>query len=84
MAITRTNIHIASSVIRDGEVDDYAMISLLQQIKDNLNGTWAVNVAQLTTAISDPPTQAEVVEIGNKVNAVITALINAGIMDPET
>ena len=83
MADPRTNIHIAASVVRDGNVDDYAIISLLQQIADNLNGVWAENTAQLTTAISNPPTQAEVVEIGNKVNEIITALVNAGVMDPE-
>ena len=83
MAIERQNIRVAPGLIEGDQFDTRATLGILRRIADQLNGTWAENAPQLTTAISNPPTQAEVVEIGNKVNEIITALVNAGIMDPE-
>ena len=39
-------------------------------------------VADLTTAISNPPTQAEVTEIKNKINALLAAARTAAMLTP--
>ena len=38
------------------------------------------SISKLTTSISNPPTQAEVTEIKDKVNEIITALSSANII----
>lgn len=51
--------------------DLYKVVVVEQQIPTRLNQI--ANLAQLTTAISDPPTKAEVEEIRDAVNAIILA-----------
>jgi hypothetical protein len=82
MAVDRIKIRVTAYLIKpDGAVDNYGMRSLLEQMANQLNGTWITEVDQLTTSISDPPTQAEVQEIGNKVNELIVAIQNGRLMD---
>ena len=83
MAIDRTNFVVPASLLRTGEIDVRTTLGLLQQISKELNNEWMENIPQLTITVSDPPTQAEVQEIGNKVNEILAALVNARLMDPE-
>ena len=84
MAIDRTDFNVPASILRTGDLDIRTTLRLLEQIATELNGRWVVNVAQLDITVEDPPTQANVQAIGNKVNEIIVALINARIMDPES
>lgn len=83
MAIDRTDFNVPASILRTGELDIRTTLRLLEQIANELNGTWVKNVAQLDITVQDPPSQANVQAIGNKMNELIAALINARIMDPE-
>ena len=83
MAIDRTNFVVPASLLRTGEIDVRTTLGLLQQISKELNNEWMENIPQLTITVTDPPTQAEVQEIGNKVNAILAALVNGRLMDPE-
>lgn len=60
---------------------DRALLGLLQSIIDRIEKPRIEEVANVTGTISDPPTQAEVLAIGNKVNELLQALRDANMLE---
>ena len=78
MAIDETRINIPTQLSADR-----VLVSMLQTMKQWTEGKRIVAVADLTQTISNPPTQAEVQAIQNKINELLQALRsdNSNILD---
>ena len=62
---------------------DRILIGFLQTVVDRVELPRVEDVEALSIVISDPPTQAEVAAIGNKVNEILAAFKAASVMDSE-
>ncbi len=78
MAVDRTEI-----VIQEQLTTDRVLLGMLQSMKQWTEGKRIEAVATLTQSISDPPTQAQVLAIQNKLNELIEKLRsdNSNILD---
>lgn len=65
------NPQLDSVALTNWAYDLYKAVVVEQQLPARLNAI--ADLAQITTTISNPPTQAEVTEIKNKINAIINA-----------
>ena len=76
MAIETKPIRISAQLGLGDEV-----VRLLRLMADRIDKPRIETVAQYSGGVSNPPTQAEVTAVANKVNEVIVALINSGLME---
>lgn len=68
--------------IPEGITGDRVLLGLLESIRQRVDTPRVESVEDLTQTISDPPTQAEVQAVQDKVNELLEALRVAIILDP--
>ena len=78
MAVSKTTINIPTQLSKDR-----VLLGMLQSMKDWTEKPRIEAVANLNLTVSNPPTQAEVQQIANKVDELLEALRsdNSNILD---